>query len=44
MFSDLVGSTQLSQELDPEDLRDINRTYQDTATAAIEKFGGYVAR
>lgn len=44
MFADLVGSTELSQELDPEDLREINRTYQDTATAAIERFGGYVAR
>ena len=44
MFADLVGSTELSRELDPEDLRDINRAYQDAATAAIEKFGGYVAR
>ena len=44
MFADLVGSTELSQELDPEDLREINRAYQDTATAAIEKYGGYVAR
>jgi class 3 adenylate cyclase/tetratricopeptide (TPR) repeat protein len=44
MFADLVGSTELSQSLDPEDLREINRSYQDTATAAIEKFGGYVAR
>ena len=25
MFCDLVGSTQLSQELDPEELREINR-------------------
>ena len=44
VFSDLVGSTELSRELDPEDLRDINRTYQDAATAAIEQYGGYVAR
>ncbi len=44
MFADLVGSTELSQKLDPEDLRDINRAYQDAATAAIEEFGGYVAR
>lgn len=34
----------LEQELDPEDLREISRAYQDAATAAIEKFGGYVAR
>jgi class 3 adenylate cyclase/tetratricopeptide (TPR) repeat protein len=44
MFSDLVGSTELSSELDPEALRDINRTYQDAAKAAVERFGGYVAR
>ena len=44
MFADLVGSTELSRTLDPEDLREINRAYQDTATAAIERYGGYVAR
>jgi class 3 adenylate cyclase len=44
MFSDLVGSTRLSTKLDPEDLREINRAYQDACTAAIERFDGYVAR
>lgn len=44
MFADLVGSTELSQEFDPEDLRDGNRAYQDAAKATIERFGGYVAR
>lgn len=44
MFADLVGSTELSQQLDPEDLREINRAYQDAATAAIEKYEGFVAR
>ena len=44
MFADLVGSTELSQKLDPEDLREITRAYQDAATAAIEKYEGYVAR
>ena len=39
MFADLVGSTQLSQELDPEDLRDLTRTYQDAARSTIETFG-----
>ena len=29
MICDLVGSTELSQRLDPEDLREINRDYQD---------------
>jgi class 3 adenylate cyclase/tetratricopeptide (TPR) repeat protein len=44
MFCDLVGSTELSQRLDPEDLREINRGYQDVAKAAIERYEGYVAR
>ncbi|MFT5175726.1 MAG: class 3 adenylate cyclase, partial [Gammaproteobacteria bacterium] len=44
MFADLADSTQLSQRFDPEDLRDINRAYQDAAKAAIEQYGGYVAR
>jgi class 3 adenylate cyclase/predicted ATPase len=44
MFCDLVGSTELSQQLDPEELREINRAYQDAAKAAIERYDGYVAR
>jgi len=44
MFCDLVGSTELSQTLDPEDLREITLAYQDTAKAAIERFDGFVAR
>jgi len=44
MFCDLVGSTEMSQRLDPEELREINTTYQDGCTGAIELFGGYVAR
>ena len=44
MFCDLVGSTALSQKIDPEDLREVNRTYQDTCKAAIERYEGYVAR
>ena len=44
MFCDLVGSTELSQQLDPEDMREVNRAYQDACKAAIERFEGYVAR
>ena len=44
MFCDLADSTALSQKFDPEDLREINRTYQDKCKAAIERFDGYVAR
>ncbi|MGK0170509.1 MAG: class 3 adenylate cyclase, partial [Gammaproteobacteria bacterium] len=44
MFADLVGSTKLSTELEPEDLRDIIRQFQAAASAAIERFGGFIAR
>jgi class 3 adenylate cyclase/tetratricopeptide (TPR) repeat protein len=44
MFADLVGSTQLSQQLDPEDLREISRAYQDAAKSAIGRFDGNVAK
>jgi len=44
MFCDLADSTALSQRLDPEDLRDVNRAYQDRCKHAVEEFGGYVAR
>ena len=44
MFCDLAGSTALSQKLDPEEMREINRAYQDACKAAIERFEGYVAR
>jgi len=44
MFCDLVGSTELSQVLDPEDMREVNRAYQDACKNAIERYEGYVAR
>jgi len=44
MFCDLAGSTELSRRLDAEDLREINRAYQDACREAIESFGGFVAR
>lgn len=44
MFCDLVGSTELSRRLDPEDLRDVLRRYQDVVTNAVRRYGGYVAR
>jgi len=44
MFCDLVGSTALSERLDPEDLRDAISAYQDTAAKAIERYDGYIAR
>jgi class 3 adenylate cyclase/tetratricopeptide (TPR) repeat protein len=44
MFCDLVGSTALSEQLDPEDLHELTRRYQDSVAGAITRFGGYVAK
>ena len=44
MFCDLVGSTALSQRLDPEDLREIIGECQSAWTSAIERYDGYIAR
>ncbi len=44
MFCDLVGSTDLSQRLDAEDLRSVVRSYQEAASRVIERYAGYVAQ
>jgi class 3 adenylate cyclase/predicted ATPase len=44
MLCDLVNSTPLSTRLDPEELSEIIRAYQARAAAAIETYGGYIAR
>src|SRR5713101_6548269 len=44
MFCDLVGSTALSQQLDPEELREVVRTYQETCAAVIARFEGHLAK
>jgi class 3 adenylate cyclase/predicted ATPase len=44
MFVDLVGSTDLSQRVDPEELRDIMRSYQNSAAGEIARLGGHVAK
>ncbi len=44
MFCDVVDSTALSTRLDPEDLREVIRRYQDTSAAVIERFGGHIAQ
>ncbi len=43
MFCDLVGSTALSEKLDPEELREVVRAYQETCAAVIERFEGHIA-
>lgn len=44
MFCDLVGSTALSQQLDPEDLREVMRCYQDAVAGAVTRYQGHVAK
>jgi class 3 adenylate cyclase/predicted ATPase len=44
MFCDLVGSTPLSTQLDPEDLRGIMGSYHRCVAERVEGFGGFVAR
>lgn len=44
LFVDLAGSTALSSRLDPEEMREVLRAFQSTATSEIEKLGGHVAK
>jgi class 3 adenylate cyclase/predicted ATPase len=44
MFCDLVGSTALSTKLDPEDLREVITSFQDTCREAIQRYAGFIAR
>ncbi len=44
MFCDLVGSTALSVQLDPEDLDHVIRQYQGALTPLILQFGGSLTR
>jgi class 3 adenylate cyclase len=44
MFCDLVGSTALSERLDPEDLLEIVRRYQSVAAEVVGRYEGTVAQ
>ena len=44
MFCDLVGSTALSRQLDPEDLQELIRNYHSAVVSAVEPFDGRVAQ
>jgi class 3 adenylate cyclase len=44
MFCDLVGSTALSEKLDPEDMRHLIKEYQEACAKVITKFEGYIAK
>ena len=44
VFVDLIGYTELSERLDPEDLGMLQRRYQKLALTTMERYGGFVAR
>jgi class 3 adenylate cyclase/predicted ATPase len=44
MFCDLVDSTRLSSQLDPEDWRDVVRAYQRVCTEVIQRYDGHIAQ
>src|SRR5262249_33241102 len=44
MFCDLVDSTRLASQLDPEDYRTVVRAYQQTCAAVIQPFDGHIAQ
>jgi class 3 adenylate cyclase/tetratricopeptide (TPR) repeat protein len=43
LFSDLVGSTELAHRMDPEDLLELIRGYQDAVAGVVGRYGGYIA-
>src|SRR5215475_5070561 len=44
MFCDLVDSTKLSSQLDPEDYRAVVRAYQRVCTDIIQRYDGHIAQ
>jgi class 3 adenylate cyclase/predicted ATPase len=44
MFCDLVDSTKLSSQLDPEEYRDVVRAYHTACTAVIRRYDGHIAQ
>ena len=44
LFCDLVDSTRLSSQLDPEDWRDVVRAYQRVCTDVIQHYDGHIAQ
>jgi predicted ATPase/class 3 adenylate cyclase len=44
LFCDVAGSSALAERLDPEDLRDLLRAYQDACAEVIDRYEGRLAR
>jgi class 3 adenylate cyclase/predicted ATPase len=43
-FCDIVDSTPLSMQYDPEELREIVRSFQDTCVNVVERYEGFIAQ
>jgi class 3 adenylate cyclase len=44
LFCDLVGSTALSEQLDPEEYREVVQGYQETCAEVIRRYDGHLAQ
>ena len=44
MFVDMIGSTALSERLDPEDMRDVLAAYQHAVASEVTRWDGHIAR
>jgi len=44
MFCDMIGSTALSESMDPEEYRNVLAAYRSTVNKAIEPYDGYIAQ
>ena len=44
LFCDLVGSTELSRRLDPEDMAEVIKAYQDEVARQVAHYEGHVAK
>jgi len=44
LFCDLVGSTELTARLDPEDMADLIRAFQGAVAAAVARFDGHITK
>src|SRR6266511_6301918 len=44
LFCDVVDSTVLARQLDPEDLREVVRAYQEACAKVIARFEGHIAQ
>ena len=44
LFCDLVDSTVLASQLDPEDWREVVRAYQEVGTKVVARFEGHIAQ